>query len=229
MKKTIAYLAAGFFLATVLTACGATTKKMIATESESVRTDVFTEVAGTGTIPAGYADVIIRANIKTHLEGYYILESKDLHGKPGYPFLINIDGQAILWKVDGAKDIKPAFEKASGRSRDPEAGEGMKYMLEKKIRLAAGPHKVFFGLSEESYYVMKDITVEGGRLYVLAFEPRYGYVPKPHRSTFLKGINNYEVLFVEISDRVRRLDLFFSIARGAYEQDSQRVYSGFSL
>ncbi len=74
---------------------------MIAKESQSVRTDIFTEVEGTGTIPADYADVIIKANIKTHLEGYYILESKDLHGKPGYPFLINIDGQAMVVVMGG--------------------------------------------------------------------------------------------------------------------------------
>lgn len=202
MKKHIAYMVAGSILAIVLTACGATTK-MIASESQSERTDVFTEIAVSSAIPAGYADVIIQANIKTHLEGYYILESKDLHGKPGYPFLINIDGQAILWKVDGVKDIKPSFEKANGRSRDPEAGEGMKYVLGKRIRLAVGPHKVFFGLSEEAYYKTTDITVADGKLYVLAFDPRYGYAPKPSRPTFLKGITSYEVFFIEVCDRVQ--------------------------
>jgi hypothetical protein len=195
-------MAAVSLLAIVLTACGATTK-IIARESQSERIDVFKEVAGTGTIPVGYADVIIKANIKTHVEGYYILEPKDIHGKPGYPFLINIDGQAGLWKVDGVKDVKPAYVKDDGRNRDPEAGEGMKYVLEKQIRLAAGLHKVFIGLPEESYYRTTYITLEDGRLYVLEFKPDYGHKPKPDRPTFLKGIKNYEVLLKEIDAQVR--------------------------
>jgi hypothetical protein len=197
MKKVIAYMAASSFLAIVLTACGMTSK-MIAKESQSERTDIFKEVIGGETTPAGYGDVIIKTNIKTHLEGYYILEQKDIHGKPGYPFLINIDGQASLWKVDDVKDIKPAYDKDEGSSHDPEAGEGMKYVLEKRIRLAAGLHKVFFGLPEESYYRMTDITVEDGKLYVLEFKPHYGYTHKPARATFLKGTSNYEVVLKEM-------------------------------
>lgn len=102
--------------------------------------------------------------------------------------------------MDGVKDVKPAYVKDDGKSRDPEAGKGMEYVLEKKIHLAAGPHKVFFGLSEESYYRTTDITVEDGRLYVLEFEPHYGYNHKPARSTFLKGISNYEVSLKKIDD-----------------------------
>ncbi len=196
MKRLISYAAGVAFVALTLTGCDMTAK-IIARESRSERADIFKEVAVTDTMPAGYADVIIKSNIKTHLEGYYILEPKDIHGKPGYPFVINIDGQAVIWKVDGVMDIKPAYEKDDGKSRDPEAGEGMKYVLEKKIRLAAGPHKVFFGPPEEPYYLMTDIIVEGGRLYVLEFKPHYLYRSRPYRSTFLKGIKNYDVLFKE--------------------------------
>lgn len=63
IKKFITYMAASSLLAIVLTVCG-TTSKMIARESQSERTDVFEAVAGTETISAGYADVIIKANIK---------------------------------------------------------------------------------------------------------------------------------------------------------------------
>ena len=48
---------------------------------------------------------LIRTHIKTHLEGHYILEPGDsLHGKSGYPFIFNIDGQGIVWKVIGVKE-----------------------------------------------------------------------------------------------------------------------------
>lgn len=41
----------------------------------------------------GFVDLTINAQIKTHLEGWYLLECKNsLHGKPEYPFLFNIDG-----------------------------------------------------------------------------------------------------------------------------------------
>lgn len=100
--------------------------------------------------------------------------------------------------MDGVKDIKPAYDKDDGSSHDPEVGEGMKYVIEKKIRLAAGPHKVFFGLPEEPYYRTADITVEDGKLYVLEFKPYYQRKAKPDRPTFLKGISNYEVVLKEM-------------------------------
>ena len=58
--------------------------------------------------PAGYVDLVVRASIKTHLERYYFYESqKTFHGQPGYPFLINIDGQANIWKMDGQDECHP--------------------------------------------------------------------------------------------------------------------------
>lgn len=35
--------------------------------------------------------------------------------------------------------------------RRPEGGEGMRYTLNKKIRLKAGPHTIFFGLPGDIY------------------------------------------------------------------------------
>ena len=176
----------------VLAGCGAAAK-MISLKSQSERTDIFKEVTGSEAIPAGYADVIIRANIKTHLEGYYIGESKkSAHGKPDYPFLVNIDGQAALWKVKGKKHQLPKY--VDGKtSRDSEAGEGMKYVLEKRLRLAAGSHKVFLGLSEESYSTMTEVTVREQGLYVLEYIPDYKYKKRPTRiPSFLAGFSKYD-------------------------------------
>lgn len=183
---------------TVSAGCG-TTAMEIAKMGQSEKTGVFNEVISEGSTPAGYADVVIKASLKTPLVEYYPLESKrSARGKAVYPFLMNIDGQSVLWQVDGQKHLLPEY--VDGKtSRDPEAGEGMKYVLEKKVRLAAGTHKVFFGLPDEPYYTTADISVRSGGLYVLEFKPDYRYKTLPTRiPTFLKGVNNFEVMFTEI-------------------------------
>jgi len=181
-------------LISILAACGATTKE-IARMSQRERTDIFVEISE-GQAPAGYADMVIRAAIKTPLAGYCPLESKDpAHGKDIYPILVNIDGQAVLWMVEGRKHVLPEY--VDGKtSHDPEAGEGMKYVLEKKVRIAVGSHKVFFGLPEESYFTTTAISAKSVGLYVLEFKPVYRYKTSPTRiPTFLKGIDKFEVLY----------------------------------
>jgi hypothetical protein len=172
-----------------------TTVKGMHQISQSARTDVFVELEDGEPIPGGFADLMITANIKTPLAGYYVLEPKEsLHGKPGYPFLINIDGQVALWKIDGVIDNKPAYDKDGKTSFDPEAREGMKYALTKKVRLKAGPHRMFFGLPEENYYSTVDIVLKNGDSSLIEYKPRYRYKRLPTRiPTFLKGINRYEV------------------------------------
>ncbi|MBI5075828.1 MAG: hypothetical protein HZB62_11780 [Nitrospirae bacterium] len=177
-----------------LLGCGTAANKIQA-GSQSVRTDVFMEVKDGGTIPKGFADLVIKATIKTHIEGYYVLESKESrHGKQKYPFLVNIDGQAAQWEVDGIKDVKPAYAADGKTSRDPEAREGFKYVLEKKLRLNAGPHKVFFGLPEDNYSTEVKISLMEGEMNILEFRPMYKTKSIPTRSpTFMKGIDKYEV------------------------------------
>ncbi|MDA8423145.1 MAG: hypothetical protein M0Z89_07400, partial [Nitrospiraceae bacterium] len=160
------------------------------------KTDVFTEVAGNEAAPAGYADVLIAANIKTHLEGYYRGESKtSAHGKESYPFLFNIDGQAVLWKAEGKKHDLPSYDANGKTSRDPEAGEGIKYTLNKKIRLRAGSHTLFFGLPEDDYYREVVITVKEGEAQMLEFRPEYRYKTRPTRiPTYMQGVSKFDVL-----------------------------------
>jgi hypothetical protein len=105
-------------------------------------------VAGCGTtsreIKAGVPTVntvglLIRTHIKTHLESYYVLESTDsLHGKSGYPFVFNVDGRGVEWKVDGVKEETVRYDEKGNRIA--EGGPGMRCSLEKKIRLS-GPSK----------------------------------------------------------------------------------------
>ena len=177
-----------------LLGCGSTAKE-IQTRSQSEKTAVFTEVKDGGAMPKGFAELTIRANIKTHIEGYYILESKEsLHGKEKYPFLLNIDGQAARWEVDGIRDAKSAHDADGKTSRDPEAREGFKYVLAKKIRLNAGTHRVFFGLPEDNYSTEVEISLKEGEASTLEFKPIYKTKRIPTRiPTFIKGIDKYEV------------------------------------
>lgn len=183
----------------LMVGCGATAK-MIAAKSQSERADVFTEVTDAGALPQGLAVLIVKANIKTHEAGYYIAESDaSLHGKPGYPFLVNIDGQAALWKVDGRLDVKPAYDEQGGTSTDPEARTGVKYVLEKKLRLHPGIHKVYFALPAEAYSTEAEISLRAGEEAVLEFKPEYRYTTCPTRiPTFLRGIDKYDIYINEV-------------------------------
>jgi hypothetical protein len=177
-----------------LSGCGVSSK-MIAVKMQSEKIDVFTETAGSEPAPVGYADVIINADIKTHLEGYYKGESaSSAHGKEAYPYLFNIDGQAVLWKAEGKKHELPEYDPDGKTSRDPEAGKGMKYVLNKKIRLRTGAHRLFFGLPEDDYYREVSFSVKEGETLNLEFKPVYRYKTMPTRiPTHLREISRYDI------------------------------------
>ena len=202
MKKLILLILS---LITVITmiGCGATVKDIRA-KTQSERTDVFREVKTEEALPQGFADVVIKASLKTHLEGHYPYESKERqHGKPEYPFVLNIDGQAVIWKVVGQKDSRSKYNEKGQAIADPEAGEGIKYVLEKKIRLAAGAHRIFLGLPGDDYALETNLILKEGGPYILEFKPVYKSKKgrySLHKSerfkrheTFMKGIKKYEL------------------------------------
>jgi len=193
MKRYTVYVAV-ILLIVVLSGCGAAART-IAARSASERSDVFTEVVGNEAAPSGYTDVLITASIKTHLEGYYLGESKNsAHGKGAYSFLINIDGQAALWKAEGKRHELPSYEDGK-TSRDPEAGEGIKYVLNKKIRLRPGSHRLFFGSPEDDFYREVVINVKEGEAQTLEFKPVYQYKTFPTRiPTYMKGVSHVDIL-----------------------------------
>ena len=192
MQKAIKDLFVGV-MSLILIGCGAPAKE-IRVKTQSERTDVFTEIKNADVPAQGFAVLTIKATIKTNLEGYYALESKDsLHGKPGYPFLINIDGQAETWKVDGQKENLPLYDKDGKTNYNPDAGEGVKYVLEKKIGLRAGTHKVFLGLPADDYFKEVEITLKEEDSATLEFKPVYQYKTRPTRiPSFLCEIKDIE-------------------------------------
>jgi len=175
----------------LLLSCGTALKEM-SLRSQSEHTDIFKEVQEGEIIPGEFVELTITSSIKTHLEGYYLLESKrSLHGKPGYPFVINMDGQAATWKVDGQKENSPTYDQKG--KRFPEGGEGMRYNLEKKILLRAGSHKIFFTLPEEKLSLQFELALKAGDSNVLEFRPVYQRRGKQPRH-FSHGVSTCEVL-----------------------------------
>ena len=184
-------LTCGFWLCLIfaLAGCG-TGAREIALKSQSERTDVFKEVQEGVPIPKEFVELTITSSIKTHLEGFYLLESEgSLHGKPGYPFVINIDGQAATWKADGQRENTPTHDENGKLS--PEGGEGMRYNLQKRILLSAGSHKIFFGLPAEKVSLQFELTLREKETYFLELRPVYIARGKLSRH-FLHGVETFE-------------------------------------
>ena len=164
--------------------CG-TASREIAEHSVSESEDVFHEVNEAESPQEGFVDLKVLAQIKTHPEGFYLLESRNsLHGKPHYPFLFNIDGQAVKWEVKGQKE--KGFEH-EGCFADHDCGDGMRYVLVKKIAVREGTHRVFFGSPGDNYRTEFEIKLDRGEHYILELKPVY------RRENYLKGIVRFDV------------------------------------
>ncbi|MBN1381198.1 MAG: hypothetical protein JXA41_05960 [Deltaproteobacteria bacterium] len=159
MKKLFA-LGGVVLLAVLFSGCGEMLHREIVVQSQSARSDIFAEVDKDAPVPAEFGAVQIKASIKTRHKGYYAsnLGTPNV-GKSGFPFLLNIDGQAAEWKIDGEKENTPRFEKGMLM---PEGGEGMRYILNKTIRVKKGPHRVFFGLSRDNIIQEFDLNIKEG-------------------------------------------------------------------
>ncbi len=132
----------------------------------------------------------IKAKMKTVKEGFYPLESKNtLHGKPEYPFVFNIGGQGIVWQAKGLADKQTD---RINEKRNPEGGEGVKYVLEKRISIKPGTYKIFLGLAEENFLKEFEITLTGTGPSILEFKPVYGR-DKGKGPMFYRGISDFEV------------------------------------
>jgi hypothetical protein len=190
MNKTSIILFSALLVA-LFSGCGSALKDINA-KSLSTRTDIFVETEGYESIPTGYADLVINVSVKTALAGYYILESKrSLSGKPGLPFIFNIDGQAVIWKIDGQKEITSTYNEKG--MRIPDGGEGMRYDLHKKIRLTVGPHRVFFGFPQDECIREFDILLKRG-ISRLDIKPLYRQDSRRSQS-FLNGLSDFEVFY----------------------------------
>lgn len=189
MKDLSVYFVLFFLIA--LIGCGRVSKE-IAAKYLDQRTDVFHEGGAEDKLSREMITLIIKAQIKTNLEGFYILESKDsLHGKPTYPFLLNIDGQHAVWQMVGHIENTSFYDEAGHKTVD--GGPGMRYILEKKIRIARGLHKIFIALPGDNYSKEFDITLSKDVLFVLDLSPIYTQDSR-RRQSYLKGIKDFKVV-----------------------------------
>ncbi|MFZ5450640.1 MAG: hypothetical protein ACOZF2_02025 [Thermodesulfobacteriota bacterium] len=186
--KTICRLLTGFLPAILLAGCGAN-MEVIKSKSQSQASYVFQEVQDRSKPPAGFADLALKVSLKTHLQGYYLLEHKSSpHGQPTYTFVVNIDGQARTYEVQGRQEEGPAVDD-QGRTSS-EKGVGMKYVLERDFRLKAGHHQIFLGIPGDQYVKEIDVTLEEGVSHILEFQPHYRRY-KWGREAFENGLYNY--------------------------------------
>ena len=189
IEKAIIYLVIVILISAVAR-CGLATKK-IKLKSQSEKTDFLIEVNEEGIPAKGYVDLLIKTSIKTHLEGYYFMEPrKTFHGQEGYPIVMNIDGQAITWKLKGQKETIPR-EKGTN---NPKEGQGMRYRINKRIRLAPGLHKIFFGFPGEKIYKEINLTLMEDNVNILEFKPIYLTRGGTTRS-FLNEVHRGEMIF----------------------------------
>jgi len=194
MKKIMHW---AFLLAFVVLAanCGAA-REQIRTQSKTLCEGIFCEVNTPDGPPPGYADVVIKASLKTPLPGEYRLESgSSPHGGPFYHFTVNVDGQAVTWKVPGQRENLPVVKGQDS----PDEGDGMRYTLEKKIRLRAGTHQIFLGVREKNTAKTVIVDLREGALSTLEFRPispRY----KHGRPAFRLGFLGFNEVFNNTSN-----------------------------
>ncbi len=68
----------------------------------------------------------------------------------------------------------------------------MRYVLEKTIRLAPGPHHVVFGVPYDDYYTEVKVSLSPGEHHVLEFRPIYAMGRRGYE-TFFRGISRSAV------------------------------------
>jgi len=184
-KRVVAFLTAVVLIA-VLNGCHKTMKPIIVPE----RTNVFTEVKDAAPPSEETVHLTVKASVKTPTSEHYLIESKPLKPlKEGFPFELEVDGQEIIWKVQGTLE-RTSVSGPEGRL--PEGGEGIRYLLDKTIRLAAGPHHVVFGVPYDDYYTEVKISLEEGHAHTLEFQPIYAMGRRGYE-TFFRGISRSTV------------------------------------
>lgn len=185
MKRLSSLFSLAVFVSAVW-GCGFTARE-ITRMSLSERTDVFKEVAEGGPASEGLVDLLIKASVKTHVEGYYSFETSNTHhGQSDYPFLVNIDGQAVVWGVAGEEETTPMS--ADQEERDVEGGEGLRYTLRKTLRLAPGPHRFILGLPGEDFLMEVDLTLKENEVMTIEFKPIYRTNRGDQCRSFVNGV-----------------------------------------
>jgi len=156
---------------------------------QGARSRVFTEARNSILPPQGTVSLEVKASVKTPTPEHYLLEFKTPpRGKDGYLFELNIDGQEIIWEEKGKLEKTPI---SGEQGRLPEGGEGIRYVLDRTIYIAPGPHHILFGLPTDDFYTEVKISLREGAPHVLEFRPIYAMGRRGYH-TFFHGVARAE-------------------------------------
>ena len=144
-------------------------------------------------LPEGYGELLIKAWIKIPQKEFYLIKKRTPREENSqYPFVLNINGQGVLWMVNCALDKQRTYV---NNKRNPEGGDGLICHLKKRIRLKSGFYKVYFGLPEEEFETEVPISLADGSSNVLEFKPIYRRRPGSNQRTFWNGISSFDIFF----------------------------------
>lgn len=170
--------------------CTHTTREQII-EKGLEQASIFEEINEKDSqIPDGYSELLIKASIKIPQKQFYLINPRPPRRENSqYPFVLNINGQGVLWQVNCPLDEQRMYVHTK---RNPEGGKGLMCRLEKRIRLKFGSYKVYFGVPEEEFEIEVPIFLTDRFSSVLEFKPIY-WQGGDHRRTFWNGISNFDI------------------------------------
>ena len=141
-------------------------------------------------LPEGYSELVIKVSIKIPQKEFYLIKTRPPRDENSqYPFVVNINGQGVLWTVNCTLDKQKTY---INNKRNPEGGEGLICRLEKRIRLRSGSYRVYLGLPEEVFESEVAISLPDSSTNVLEFKPIYcqsGRIPR----AFYWGISRFDI------------------------------------
>jgi hypothetical protein len=141
-------------------------------------------------LPEGYGELLIKASTKIPHKQFYLINPRPPRRENSqYPFVLNINGQGVLWQVNCTLDDQRMYVH---NKRNPEGGKGLMCRLEKRIRLKSGSYNVYFAVPEEEFEIEVPIFLTDRFSSVLEFEPVY-WQGGDHRRTFRNGISNFDI------------------------------------
>ena len=143
-------------------------------------------------LPEGHSELLVKAWIKIPKKETYLINKKPPRKENSeYPFVLNINGQGVLWAVNCTFDEQGMY---AYNKRNPEGGDGLMCRLEKRIRLRSGSYRIYFGLPEEEFETEVAISLADGSSNVLEFRPIY-WKPGDNRRMFWNGISSFDIFF----------------------------------
>jgi hypothetical protein len=93
-------------------------------QKASEKASYFKEINGKDSqLPEGYSELLIKAWIKIPEKEIYLIKTRPPRDENSqYPFVLNINGQGVLWMVNCTLDKQRTYVH---NKRNPEGGEGL--------------------------------------------------------------------------------------------------------